>query len=762
MNPKQNSVSASINAIIQRGSAPPANPPNQRPPIFPDAEAFLDATRALNYAGPVHVVGGRGERRVTLFSQQCRALNIAAALHSVWGDATDSKSVAVIGAGASGITAATALKALGANVNVFEIAATPLHAQRASRARFLHPRLFTWPEIHWDSSEAGLPIGDWTADCADEVRNQILREVGPIEIDFCREVVNVYDASQPRVRFRNLGALKQDEYVFDAVLVATGFPMEVKPDLAHVHGGSYWHAVETLDRKAGTIRVAGDGDGALTELIMILLDRYGHEVVEALAHQLPLSPELRAADLRAQGMPKVNADPPLASINPGIVRIFELVRRKGVRVILHADNAMTGSSFLLNRVFVEHFRRIRQTPVEVVGANLSKRSSPNGGPVVWRIGLANARPVKRFEIARLNTREIMRRTQAPDPEFGGLLAQTVDALRRPMWSADFENAIAGALGFSDEPVVNITKTFGSPTREAMDALDQLGAVYGIVKSLGLPLRPVSVVEHGGKRWFSIESLVRVASVDHLKLLEPSESTNACVGREKNGRIWLRTNTTKTRTGGKGLLSTRNAVAALVAPGESLRDWAWTTEREDGVHDPEAEDLESEVLRAVGDLAGGNDELYNQLFEHFVANNLPDYAIDIALIASRRPAEDPHLGRVRKWMRRAGEVAIEWGGTEEFSSDDGWVLVVASASRMSTFGQASVDPADSFLEEWRTTARQLGAPEWYRDAVKIANRVGSKRGLGEELARAAQNGKTAKQVDSAPVARFGVWFEFESP
>jgi hypothetical protein len=137
---------------------------------IPDAHALLEGRRS-KAGGPVYIVGGMSERRVTLYSQQVRALNIVAALGAVHGDSLAPMDIAVVGAGAAGVAAAAALERLGAmRVTVYEEAAAPMHAQRASYTRFLHPRMFHWPEPGWDDVDAKLPIGNWTASYADKAR----------------------------------------------------------------------------------------------------------------------------------------------------------------------------------------------------------------------------------------------------------------------------------------------------------------------------------------------------------------------------------------------------------------------------------------------------------------------------------------------------------------------------------------------------------------------------------------------------------------
>src|ERR1019366_8493548 len=129
-----------------------------------DARIFAEVTRA-KIGGAIHVIGGAREGGGTIYSQQCRAINLVCALGERDPELTE-KSVAVIGARAAGMTAAGVLLAMGLpkdQLTVYERAASPLYTQRWSYSRFLHPRLFHWPEAGWADGKASLPIADWSA-----------------------------------------------------------------------------------------------------------------------------------------------------------------------------------------------------------------------------------------------------------------------------------------------------------------------------------------------------------------------------------------------------------------------------------------------------------------------------------------------------------------------------------------------------------------------------------------------------------------------
>ena len=109
---------------------------------------------------------------MTIHSQQCRAINLVCALNER-DPRLREKRIAVVGAGAAGLTAATALCALGVpreNLTILREDGQP--AEHAALVlRTVHPpRLFHWPEEGWDNEGADLPVADWKAGYAAAVR----------------------------------------------------------------------------------------------------------------------------------------------------------------------------------------------------------------------------------------------------------------------------------------------------------------------------------------------------------------------------------------------------------------------------------------------------------------------------------------------------------------------------------------------------------------------------------------------------------------
>ena len=727
---------------------------------FPDAHAFLAGTRPRDYRGRVYVIGGRGERRVTLYAQQCRALNIVAALSETgW-----SGRIAVIGAGSAGLVAAVALSRLGADVTVVDRAAAPLHPQRASYTRFLHPRLFHWPESGWDNDDADLPIGTWRAGYADAVREQILSSLGDVEIEYCTEAVDVLDADAPLVRTRRLGRHEVRERRFGTVLVATGFPSE-RPAPGAL-GGSYWHAVEGLDLlTAPSVRVAGDGDGALTEVLLLFIDRIGHRGVEALVRLISEHERLREADFAAQGRPDANADPPLECRSHELMERLRLLDDGQTRVTIHADRALKGKSFLINRILVSHLRWLDRSPVDVVPQNLTSGTHPSGDPVIWRVGLFGTMPARRFEIARLSTAHVLEQLDGEDAVAAGLLTQTVDALRRPLWSTTFAECLdTGASPWSAVGPGRLDRAHGAVAAGAQAALPDIAATYRCLLRLGVPLRADAVAGRGEDGPVtSIETVVRVTSIPHAECVAPTAGVSERVLTDELGRLWFPLDP---RPAGE---PTRAATLALTQPGPWLERWA-----ESGRAARTLDEAPLAVLRGLADMGADDHYLHRLLYRlHRDAGRWSD-AIAVRLRAARVPevaGETPVAIRVRDALLDIADVLSRSDGAGPyFRPGDLWLLLAAAGSQLRTVAtDRTLFVSESFLiEDWAPRVRAIGeradGPDWFARFAAIAREMPSDRGALLELVRlltyATAEAKTPEEGRRAPIARFGVWLDVD--
>jgi len=232
------------------------------------------------------------ESRVTVYSQQVRALNLADAI-------LDQKlvretgSVAIVGAGAAGITAAAAFAVAAPNlksIDLFEQKSEILHLQRNSRDRYLHPHLYDWPAPHARTEQAGLSLLDWHAGLASEVAASLhdqfeaIRKVSPINFKPMRHVEEVRPFRLGGCRVVVNGAPK-DGGKYDVVIISIGFGYETLTD---VGSPSYWAPSQLAGpiRAAGgphSIFVSGNGDGGLVDFLIAAFNGLSHrEIAEFL------------------------------------------------------------------------------------------------------------------------------------------------------------------------------------------------------------------------------------------------------------------------------------------------------------------------------------------------------------------------------------------------------------------------------------------------------------------------------------------------
>lgn len=239
--------------------------------------AVIPAKDGLYFLGPYTA-------RITFFSQQVRALRLARALDKL-GYFKPHQGIGVIGAGAAGATIAVALALLGHKVTLFERSDDILHLQSGS-TRLLHPHIYEWPQFGSLDDRAGLPILDWSAGKGDAV------------VPVLRTAFNTLRASLPNLDFKIGFALarldpddgewaltfKEGEQThrrnLNHVFLTMGFGDElacgpVKPE-------DYWKpgavGTNTTEAVKGTSYVvSGNGDGALTVILGLLVKNFEHD-----------------------------------------------------------------------------------------------------------------------------------------------------------------------------------------------------------------------------------------------------------------------------------------------------------------------------------------------------------------------------------------------------------------------------------------------------------------------------------------------------
>ena len=246
------------------------------------------------------------ERPATLYMQQVRALNLIYALSKQ--ALPQPPSLAVIGGGGAGVTAASAAALLGWPVRIFDRLGDELlaFAGADTGTRWLHPHIYEWPDLGKDEPDAGLCILNWQSGPANRVISGLRAQWDRIRDDRRIGVaLGVSDVSieplnkQWLVQWNGAaaGALPAGRGLqpareaqleeFDVVVLAVGFGEELpKPEFPMVT--SYWKADDIDVLKAGTqqsplVLVSGTGDGGIIDVLRYSFHGFRHDQV---LHQL--------------------------------------------------------------------------------------------------------------------------------------------------------------------------------------------------------------------------------------------------------------------------------------------------------------------------------------------------------------------------------------------------------------------------------------------------------------------------------------------
>jgi hypothetical protein len=235
---------------------------------------------ALNAKGHLFALGCF-ERRVTIYSQQVRALTLARAMVEDGVMRTQGR-VAVIGGGIGGVTLAAAITVAAPKCKVvlFEAEDRLMFLQHGGRDRFVHPHIFDWPAPGADCDDAGLPLMNWKSGPASEVVAQLAAQFDAIARHRvsvrCR--TQVTDLIETGRSFKVAVAGVPESDIYDAVVLCIGFGLE-----KHLSAvcPSYWSpsllpAPLLTGRARASVFVSGNGDGGLADFALAAFNGAAH------------------------------------------------------------------------------------------------------------------------------------------------------------------------------------------------------------------------------------------------------------------------------------------------------------------------------------------------------------------------------------------------------------------------------------------------------------------------------------------------------
>ena len=265
-------------------------------PQLPSASTILQHMSVPGEPGTY--VLGCFEGRVTIYSQQIRALNLIYAL-TITGALRPGFRLAVVGGGVAGMTAAFGAAHRGVEVTLFERRPELLHIQRGCHTRWVHPNIYDWPRKGATTSNTNLPFLNWTANTAGDVARQLLEQWDRLKRQVrIREERGVTVALRPQSDNRRRLAITSPRFrdeEYDIVILAVGFGHErtVAPQPLR----SYWRDDSLHQPEVGWTTtptrylVSGNGDGGLIDLLRLRIRDFRHE---SLADDLERTSDLTA------------------------------------------------------------------------------------------------------------------------------------------------------------------------------------------------------------------------------------------------------------------------------------------------------------------------------------------------------------------------------------------------------------------------------------------------------------------------------------
>ncbi|HTQ59817.1 MAG TPA: FAD-dependent oxidoreductase [Candidatus Solibacter sp.] len=272
--------------------------------MVPSSQSAKDVLATFKLADNIYVLGCL-EKGLTIYTQQVRALNLVWSMIEAEPDSLHD--VAIVGGGFAGLTAAAGLLKKGApRVAIFERHAALCPLQKGSDIRWVHPRIYEWPDEGSELPTAALPILNWNAGRASDVVIEILNGWSAIKL---YRAPNQKTEEYTNVKHLRVTETLDIEWVGEKLgeklgsqTITTGYREKFSAVILAVGFGKdsatlpYWRNEQLGQPEMGLGRrvylVSGHGDGGLVDLFRIRIAGFRQDRI--LADLFSDAPQLKS------------------------------------------------------------------------------------------------------------------------------------------------------------------------------------------------------------------------------------------------------------------------------------------------------------------------------------------------------------------------------------------------------------------------------------------------------------------------------------
>jgi hypothetical protein len=346
-----------------------------------------------------------------------------------------------------------------AQVWLFESTWDLCSLQQGSDSRWLHPRIYGWPEPESRFPSAALPILDWNGGRASDVADQILGGFGRY-LDRLSERSAQFTAYVGVEHLRIRAGVKQIEWLgregiregiffragqqrgesdkFDTIVVAVGFGKEVSTadgTPAYWENDDYGEPI--LDGSRRPCLLSGYGDGALVDLCRLTIERFRQDRIVYDLFGVKLE-EVEVA-LRREIHSRVGGNLHDVFLDvekkllDGALKHLSTRIRKDTKVVLHLAggeeknkelrDAFNSSSSVLNRLllymlfrcgaFVPNFKSLTKVRKQLSSSSVILRHGPEPLDHLYDLFVDLENVKKRLDELHKNPRQVASRQWIP-------------------------------------------------------------------------------------------------------------------------------------------------------------------------------------------------------------------------------------------------------------------------------------------------------------------------------------------------------------